>query len=116
MATYIKVRTASGAETVTDQLAGTAVAFAGPKGIVRACGYATVKTHTFLLKGRTSGTEIMPNGTATQGLIGVASTGTDSLITAQSFIYAGRVVPGEPLELTIVAAAAGDAWVGVTTE
>lgn len=113
--TYIKIRTAAGAETVTDQLAGTAVAFAGPRGIVRAAALATVKTHTFLLKGRNTGREIIPNGSAPQGVIGSTSY-TNGMLDAQAFIFEGRVQPGEPLELTIVAAAAGDAFVGVQTE
>lgn len=113
--TYIKLRTASGAETVTDQLAGTAVAFAGPKGIVRACVFSSVKTGTFLLKGRNSGLEIVPNGCSPQGLI-TAATGTESQIKASAFIFQAQVLGGEPLELTIVAAAAQDAWVGVQTE
>lgn len=111
MATFIKLRTASGAETVTDQLAGTAVAFAGPRGIVRAWAISTVKTATFLLKGRNSGREIIPNGSAGQG-IGVTSYPID----ATFFMFSGQVQPGEPLELTIVAAGAQDAWVGVQTE
>lgn len=115
MPTFVKLRTASGAETVTDQLAGTAVAFAGPKGIVRACAFANVKTHTFLLKGRLSGTEIIPNGSSPQGLTG--TTAVDPwVMDSQSFIYAGRVQPGEPLELSITAAGAGDAFVGIQTE
>lgn len=113
--TYVKLRTASGAETVTDQLAGTAVAFAGPKGIVRACALATVKTHTFLLKGRNSGSEVIPNGCSPQGVI-IASNATNAKMNAQDFIFVGQVQPGEPLELTIIAAAAGDAFVGVQTE
>lgn len=113
--TYVKLRTASGAETVTDQLAGTAVAFAGPRGIVRACALATVKTHTFLLKGRNSGSEVIPNGSSPQGVIGSTSY-TNGKMNAQDFIFSGQVQPGEPLELTIVAAGAGDAFVGVQTE
>jgi hypothetical protein len=52
MATFVQDRISAGAETVTDQLAGTAVAFAGPSGHVAAAAVCTLATTTILLKGR----------------------------------------------------------------
>lgn len=111
MPTYIVDRTASGAETVTDQLAGTAVAFAGPTGKVSAAACATLITTTFLLKGRNSGKEIIPNGSS--GSVPGAITALD--MQATHFLFEGQVEPGEPLELTITHAAAGSCIVGVRT-
>lgn len=110
MPTFIQDRVASGAETVSDQLAGTAVAFAGKTGRVRAAAVGTVGTGTVLLKGRNSGIEIIPNGSST------TMKGTNALIDVDDFIYDGVVTPGEPLELTITAAAAMTTFVGVRTD
>lgn len=112
MATYLHERVASGAETVTDQLAGTAVSRAGPKGIIRAAFVASEGTNTALLKGRESGKEIIPNGSHAS----VSGAVTALSLTAEDFIYEGLVNPGEPLELTIVADAAGTSIVGIRTE
>lgn len=115
--TFVKRVNATGAATSTAQLDGTAVAKAGPRGIVRACAVSSVKTTTFLLKGRASGKEIIPNGSATQGLVqGVTVGAGSSIIDAQHFIYVGQVQPGEDLELTVTFAAADDAYVAVQTE
>jgi hypothetical protein len=113
--TYIYTKTSAGVETDSDQLKGTAVTFAGSGGRVRACAFSGLKTTTFLLKGRESGREVIPNGSAPQGLIAVA-TGTTSKIDAQDFIYEADVKPREPLELTITFAAVDVAFVGVQTE
>lgn len=111
MPTQVVDRTASGAETVVDQLAGTAVAFAGPQGKVTAAFTATLITTTALLKGRNSGKEIIPNGS------NASVSGALTALSLQSvdFIYEGMVEPGEPLELTITHAAAGSCLVGVRT-
>lgn len=111
MPTYVHDRTATGAETVTDQLAGTAVAFAGPTGRVTAAFCATLITTTALLKGRNSGREIIPNGSSAS----VSGALTALSLEASDFIYEGMVEPGEPLELTITHAAAGSCLVGVRT-
>lgn len=111
MPTFVQDRIASGAETVTDQLAGTAVAFAGPTGRVSAAAVCTLATTTVLLKGRLSGKEIIPNGSS--AVVSGALTALD--LNSTHFIYEGDVEPGEPLELTIVAAGACTTLVGVRT-
>lgn len=111
MPTFVQDRIASGAETVTDQLAGTAVAFAGPTGRVSAAAVCTLATTTILLKGRLSGKEVIPNGSS--AVVSGALTALD--LNSTHFIYEGDVEPGEPLELTIVAAAACTTLVGVRT-
>lgn len=109
--TFVKARIAAGAETVTDQLAGTAVAFAGPTGHVSAAFVSTLTTTTALLKGRNSGKEIIPNGS----ISGAKGALTALTVETIDFIYEGMVNPNEPLELTIVAAAATTSLVGVRT-
>lgn len=109
--TFVQDRIASGAETVTDQLAGTAVAFAGPSGRVTAGAVSTLATTTLLLKGRLSGKEIIPNGSS--AVVSGALTALD--LQSTHFIYEGFVDPGEPLELTITAAGASTCLVGVRT-
>lgn len=97
---------------MVDQLAGTAVAFAGPRGIVRAGAVSTLPSTTLLLKGRTSGKEIIPNGSGAS----VSGAVTALRIDAEDFIFEGQVQPGEPLELTIISAAAATTLVAVRTE
>lgn len=110
MATFVHDRISSGAETVTDQLAGTAVAFAGKTGRVRAAAVCTIGTTTVLLKGRESGTEIVPSGSS------ATIKGTNASVNTEDFIYDGVVKPNEPLELTIVAAAACTTFVAVRVD
>lgn len=111
MPTFVQDRIASGAETVTDQLAGTAVAFAGPTGHVSAAAVCTLATTTVLLKGRVSGKEIIPAGSSAS----VSGALTALSIQSIDFIYEGDVTPGEPLELQITAAGACTTLVGVRT-
>jgi len=111
MPTFVQDRISTGAETVTDQLAGTAVAFAGPTGHVVAGAVCTLATTTILLKGRNSGKEIIPSGSTPS----VSGALTALSLRAYDFIYEGDVTPGEPLELTIIAAAACTTLVGVKT-
>lgn len=111
MPTFVQDRISAGAETVTDQLAGTAVAFAGPTGHVSAAAVCTLATTTLLLKGRVSGKEVIPNGSS--AVVSGALTALD--LTSIHFIYEGDVQPGEPLELQITAAAACTTLVGVRT-
>jgi hypothetical protein len=112
MPTFVKARIAAGAETVTDQLAGTAVAFAGPSGRVRAGALSVLSTTTLTLKGRNSGKEICPKGTTA---VASALTAIGDKI-GDVMIYEGFVTPGEPLELEIVAAAATTTLVAVRTD
>lgn len=111
MPTYVVGRTASGAETVTDQLAGTPVAFAGPSGLVEAAFVATLFTTEAVLRGRESGIEVIPSGSAAT----IPGAVTALRLTRDDFLYAGRVKPGEPLELAITHAAAGTALVAIRT-
>jgi hypothetical protein len=112
MPTFVQSRIAAGAETVTDQLAGTAVAFAGPTGRVRAGAISVVTTTKILLKGRNSGKEIIPNNSFA---VASALTALGDKI-GDVMIYEGFVDPKEPLELTIVAAAATTTFVAVRTD
>src|SRR5688500_2817179 len=102
----------SGAETINDQLAGTAVAFAGQTGIVRASFAASDGTNTATLKGRESGLEVIPSGShaAQRTLADVGDT------MAKAFYYQGRVKPGEPLDLQVVAATASTSVVAVSLD
>jgi hypothetical protein len=112
MPTFVKSRIAAGAETVTDQLAGTAVAFAGPTGRVRAGAMSVLSTTTLTLKGRNSGIEIVPKGSfaVAQAITAIGDKIGDVMI------YEGFVKPGEPLELEIIAAAATTTFVAVRTD
>ena len=113
MATYVHETVHSGAETLNDQLAGTAVAFAGATGTVRAAFAASDGTNTATLKGGTSGREIIPSGShAAQRTL--ADMGAH--LEGDFFIYEGQVEPGERLDLQIVAAAASTSAVGVRTD
>jgi hypothetical protein len=109
--TYVHEMVHSGAETLSDQLAGTAVGRAGRQGRVRAAFVATDGTNTATLKGRESGIEVMPRGT--HGMVRGATTaiGPD----ASDFIYEGIVTPGEELELEVISATASTSVVAVRT-
>jgi len=98
MPTYVVTDLSGGAGTSTDQLAGTAVRKAGRKGLVRASCASTLTTTTFLLKGRQSGIEIVPNG-SNANVVGPI---TAQVQDAQSLVFAGQVMPDEDLELTVV--------------
>lgn len=111
MATYLHEMVHGGAETLNDQLAGTAVAFAGRSGRVRAAYVSSDGTSTATLKGRTSGKEVLPAGThATQRTL------ADNGPTVNDFLYDGFVDPGEPLDLQVVAATASTSNVTVRTD
>lgn len=112
MPTYVYGQTSGGAGTTTDALAGTAVRKAGRKGIVRAAAASTLTTTTYLLKGRQSGIEIIPNGSKAN-VIGPI---TAQVLDAQSMVYSGQVMPDEDLELTVVRAGTETTLVLVQTE
>lgn len=112
MPTFVYGQTSGGAGTSTDALAGTAVRKAGRKGVVRAVCSSTLTTTTFLLKGRQSGIEIVPNGSKAN-IIGPI---TAMVLDAQGMIYAGQVMPDEDLELTVVRAGTETVLVAVQTE
>lgn len=110
MATYIHLRTSTGAETVTDQLAGTPVKKAGPSGVVRAAVVCTLTTTRVTLKGRNSGKTIIDNSyTPVSGALAALD------LNSTHFVFEGKVDPNEELELEIVAAAACSTLVGVRT-
>lgn len=112
MPTFVQTATSGGAGTSTDQLAGTALRKAGPKGIVRACAASTLTTTTFLLKGRQSGSEVIPNGSHPN----VVGPITAQVLDGQGLIFTGRVDPGEDLELTVVRAGTETWAVAVSSE
>lgn len=111
MATYVHEMVHSGAETLNDQLAGTAVAFAGPTGVVEAAYAGSDGTSTATLKGRESGLEVIPSGS--HALQRTLADYGDTL--GQGFFYAAKVKPGEPLDLQVVAATASTSAVAVRT-
>jgi len=112
MATYVAGALSGGAGTSTDQLAGTAVRKAGRKGIVRATAGSTLTTTTFLLKGRQSGIEVIPNGSKAN-IVGPI---TAQVHDAQGMIFVAQVQPDEDLELTVVRAGTETWLVAVQTE
>lgn len=98
MATFVVADTSGGAGTSTDQLAGTAVAFAGRTGRVRAGFASTLTTTVARLKGRISGKEIIPSG-CNPNVVGPI---TAMVLNAEAIIFDGVVDPGEPLDLEVV--------------
>lgn len=110
--TYVYNQTSGGAGTSTDQLAGTPVYKAGPKGLVRAAVSSTLTTTDFLLKGRLSGREVIPNGSAAN-IIGPI---TAQELRTDAFIFEAFVTPGEELELTIVRIGTETLMVAIRTE
>lgn len=110
--TYIYNQTSGGAGTSTDQLAGTAVYKAGRTGLVRAACASTLTTTDFLLKGRRSGKEIVPNGSA-PNIVGPI---TAMELRSDAFVFEGYVTPDEELELTIVRIGTETILVGVRLE
>lgn len=112
MATYVHEMVHSGAETLNDQLAGTAVAVAGKSGRVRAAYVGSDGTSTATLKGRKSGREIIPSGShAAQMTLADYGQGL-----GQQMIYEGFVEPNEELDLQVVAATASTSAVVVRTD
>lgn len=107
--TFVKGFTHSGAETLTNQLNGTAVQRAGKTGVVRAGALSTLFTTQFTLRGKKSGISIIPPGSAA-GPKALTDQG-DSM--GQQFIYEAIVEPDEELDLQVVAAAAATSLVMV---
>lgn len=107
--TYVKGFTHSGAETLTNQLNGTAVQKAGSSGLVRASFVSTLFSTTATLRGKKSGKSIIPPG-SNAGPKALTDQG-DGM--GQQFIYEGFVEPDEELDLTVVAAAAATSLVAV---
>lgn len=105
--TYVHEMVHSGAETLNDQLTGTAVASAGPRGKVQVAFIASDGTNTATLKGRRSGKEIIPSGSH-------ACVATE--IKGGHFIYVGAVAPMEELDLQVISATASTSVVCVRIE
>jgi len=112
VATYNHEMVHSGAETLNDQLSGTAVAVAGKTGRVRAAFTSSDGTNTATLKGRASGKEVIPSGSHACQLT-LADMGQG---IAQQYIYDALVNPGEELDLQVVAATASTSLVSVRTD
>lgn len=112
MATYNHEMVHAGAETLNDQLSGSAVAVAGRTGRVRAAFVSSDGTNTATLKGRNSGKEIIPSGShACQMTLADLGQGI-----AQQYLYEGVVNPGEELDLQVVAITASTSMVSVRTD
>jgi len=99
--TYNHAVTSGGAGTSADQLAGTAVEFAGKTGRVRVSFVSTLTTTTATLKGSKSGKEIVPSGSHALCTGAITALAND----VNHFIYDGFVDPGERLDLAVVNAA-----------
>lgn len=112
MATYNHEMVHTGAETLTDQLAGSAVKAAGKTGYVRAAYVSSDGTSTATLKGRRTGKEIIPAGS--HALQRTLADYSGQLVEA--FIYEGFVDPWEELDLTVTAATASTSAVCVRTD
>lgn len=97
--TYIHEMVHSGAETLTNQLNGTAVSQAGPTGLVRAAWVSSDGTNTATVRGKKSGKSIIPPGShACQNTF--ADWGRD---IGQQFVYEGFLEPGEEIDAEVVA-------------
>ena len=107
MRTYHHFNAVGSATTETDQLNGTPVENAGRQGKVWASFTAAAGEVTGKLRGRTSGIEVIPNGShAVEGL------GEHGRIV----YYADGLTPGEPLDLEFTTTAAQDVSVMVTVD
>ena len=112
MATYYHEMVHSGAETLTNQLQGTAVYTVGASGTVRASFASSDATNVATLKVRDSGQEIIPSGSHPN----VQAAANAQTQNAQDFVYqASGLQPGANLDLEVVAASAGSSVVAVIT-
>jgi len=111
MATYVATIVHSGAETVNDQLSGTAVARVGPSGRVQAA-FGCSKAETTARLYTAEGIDIIPDGSH-PNIMGAADT---YRISGNDFIYdVSGLPPGTHLLLELVAAAASESTVAVRT-
>jgi hypothetical protein len=110
MPAHIILRTSAGAETVTDRAAGTPVARAGNSGRVKAGIVSTLTTTTVTIRGRESGAVVCDTSfTPVSGALAALD------LNANHFIFEGQLKANEPIEVTIVAAAAASTLVGIIT-
>lgn len=111
MPTYVHTIAHSGAETISDQLSGTAVARVGPTGRVQAA-FAAAKAENTARLYTAEGIDIIPDGSH-PNIMGAADT---YKISGNDFIYdVSGLPPGAELLLELVAAAASESSVAVRT-
>lgn len=112
MATYYHQMVHSGSETLTNQLAGTAVATVGSSGSVRASFGSSIAINTATLKVRDTGQEIIPSGSHPN----VQAAANGQTMDAQDFVYQASGLPaGANLDLEVVATGASSSVVSVIT-
>lgn len=100
--TYVHEMVHTGAETLSNQLNGTAVQRAGESGVVRAAYVSSDGTSTATVRGKKTGRSVIPPGShACQNTL--ADWGRDM---GQQFIYEALLEPGEEIDAEIVAATA----------
>lgn len=100
--TYVHEMIHSGAETLSNQLNGTAVQQAGPTGLVRAAYVSSDGTSTATVRGKKSGKSIIPPGShACQNTL--ADWGRSM---GEQFLYEGFLESGEEIDAEVVAATA----------
>lgn len=110
--TYVHEMVHSGAETLSNQLANSPVAKAGPSGQVKMAFVATDGTNTGFARGRKSGRIVIPEGSH------AVPTGTaDNMqLDSRHVIYSGSLLPDEEIDLEVVAATASTSRVLVVID
>lgn len=107
--TYVHEMVHSGAETLTNQLNGSAVQKAGESGLVSVAFVSSDGTNTATVRGKKSGRSIVPPGShACQNTL--ADWGRD---LGQQFIYQGMLEPGEEIDAEVIAATASTSALAV---
>jgi len=105
MPTFVKIIAHSGGETVTDQLAGTAVHRVGNSGRVWASFASAKGEDTATLRGRSSGMEVIPAGSGPNIL---AAADLQHHTLEDMVFFAENLQVGEELELEVISAAASE--------
>jgi len=100
--TYVHEMVHSGAETLTNQLNGTAVQRAGENGIVRAAYVSSDGTSTATVRGKKSGRSVIPPGSHAAQMT-LADYGQS---LGQQMIYEAILEPGEEIDAEVIAASA----------
>jgi len=102
LTTYIHEMVHTGAETLTNQLNGTAVQKAGKSGLVRAAYVSSDGTSTATMRGKKSGRSVIPPGShACQ--VAIASWGQS---IGEQVVYEAQLEPDEEIDLEVIAATA----------
>lgn len=97
--TYVHEMVHAGAETLTNQLNGTAVQRAGETGWVRAAFVSSDGTNTATVRGKKSGRSVIPPGSHA-GQKTLADWGVQ---LGQEFIYEAQLEPNEEIDAEVVA-------------